>query len=244
MSKFSFNGILIDDLEIRRGFAIPTWSYHEIDSRVIPGRHGVMQTGRRMRSRPIPVPVQLEFKDETDLAIKKERIAFQLISKTAKELKFDIEPERKFFGIVEGPLNLNERDLNVAFGVINFICHNPFKYALDERVVNLTQVTNNVHYGGTQSTPNWRIEATVGTATNHITIGHENSESQVVVNWNFQPGDFVIIDGATEMIIINNNSQMTSLNWENTQWFELEPGNNVITRNILLTTLIFTERWI
>ncbi|MDQ0201671.1 distal tail protein Dit [Neobacillus ginsengisoli] len=67
-----------------------------------------------------------------DLQKIKEDLAKWLITDQPKELIFDDEPDRVYYAVVDGSLDLDEI-VNKGRGVFNFICPDSYKYSVEKR---------------------------------------------------------------------------------------------------------------
>src|SRR5690606_15095313 len=100
--------------------------------------------------REITVPVFIKADDISDLQKIKEDLADWLIHDEPKELIFKDEPDRTYFAVVDGSLDLDEL-VRWGEGVITFICPDPYKYG-PEKVYQTDQDTFIIENEGTAPT--------------------------------------------------------------------------------------------
>src|SRR5690606_13297027 len=100
--------------------------------------------------REITVPVFIKANDISDLQKVKEDLAEWLIHDEPKELVFKDEPDRIYYAVVDGELDLDEL-VRWGQGIITFICPDPYKYG-PEKTVETTSDTFIVENEGTAET--------------------------------------------------------------------------------------------
>lgn len=122
-----FNGIEKEYLTVVRGRKRPAWApvnRHLISVTGMTGAH-LSQTDTQVRV--ISVPVFLMAENIGDLQKVKEDLAEWLIHDEPKELVFKDEPDRIYYAVVDGELDLDEL-VRWGQGIITFICPDPYKY--------------------------------------------------------------------------------------------------------------------
>ncbi|MCL1949761.1 MAG: phage tail family protein [Turicibacter sp.] len=235
MATFTYNGRRFDELMILKGFSIPAWATVRLEHNIIPNRNGALVSSRRHMSRMISVPVAFKFRDRKDFNEIMERISSHLLALTAKPLIFDLEPERQFFAKVDERFTVAPGN-GVAEGSISFICHDPYKYAVDPVVTNATAIQNR---GSAPCHPNFLVQFTA--SRNEFVITNATTGRTQRVLWNFAAGDVLEIDSAKRRISINGRAQMHAFDFMS-QWIELAPGINNLQANHGFMTDFF-ERW-
>lgn len=123
----TFNGITKDYVKVLRGRERPSWAPVERNLIDVPGHPGGYLSNTKVKPRIITVPILIQANDFADLQKLKEDIADWLITNEPEELIFDDEPDRTYYALVDGELNLNEI-VRVGYGVIRFVCPDPYKY--------------------------------------------------------------------------------------------------------------------
>lgn len=233
-----FNGIDIDYISIKYNISLPAWTSTFHQNVQLAGRAGAYHLGQNHDVRSISVPIIINYNTERDLQLTKERLANDLITSEAKSLVFPtIEPDRQYYAIVSGGLELDEQP-RVAQGVIQFICFDPFKYALNPRtVVGLTLVNN-----GTATT-NCTIEVNFTSNQSNYSIRHVQSERETRIIWQFRAGDKLLIDMDRRIVTINGLNRLAAFDWRS-QMFDLQPGTNTFVSDIENISVVFRERWL
>ncbi len=129
-----FNGISKEYLTVTRGRKRPAWAPVERDFVTASGMPGAHLFGTSTQVRIITVPVFILAENFSDLQKLKEDMAEWLIHADAKELIFKDEPDRVYFAVVDGDLDLDEL-IRWGEGEITFVCPDPFKYSSEEKTI-------------------------------------------------------------------------------------------------------------
>ena len=127
----TFNGVRKCYVKVLRGRERPPWAPVERELTEVLGHPGAYLSNTKVKPRIITVPILIQGNDFSDLQKLKEDIADWLVTVKPQELIFDDEPDRIYYAVVEGSLNLNEI-VRVGYGAITFICPNPYKYGLEK----------------------------------------------------------------------------------------------------------------
>lgn len=122
-----FNGIEKDYLIPSTGRRRPAWAPVTRQFVSAPGMTGAHLSYTETQIREITVPITIEAKNIKDLQKVKEDLAEWLIHDEPKELVFKDEPDRIYYAIVDGSLDLDEI-VRYGRGEITFICPDPYKY--------------------------------------------------------------------------------------------------------------------
>lgn len=126
-----FNGIEKEYLAVLRGLNRPAWAPVERGLITVPGMPGAHLSHSKRQVRTITVPVFLLAENISDLQKLKEDLAEWLIHDEAKKLKFKDEPDRIYYALVDGALDLDEL-VKWGKGIITFICPDPYKYGPEQ----------------------------------------------------------------------------------------------------------------
>src|SRR5690606_26197193 len=110
----------------------------------MPGAH---LSHTDLQARVITVPVLVKAENISDLQKTKEDMAEWLVHDEPKELIFKDEPDRVYYAVVDGELELDEI-FSTGRGEITFICPDPYKYG-PEKTVETTSDTFIVENSGT-----------------------------------------------------------------------------------------------
>jgi predicted phage tail component-like protein len=127
VSGMTYRGIRKDYITVLRDRKRPPWAPIQRNILTIPGMAGGYLSNTETGPRPLEVPVLIQADSFSDLQKLKEDLAAWLITDTPQELVFDDEPDRTYYAVVDGSLDLDEL-VRWGQGVIKFICPDPFKY--------------------------------------------------------------------------------------------------------------------
>ncbi len=122
-----FNGIEKDYLTVTRGRNRPAWAPVERDFITVQGMSGAHLSYSKRQIRTITVPVFILADSFSDLQKVKEDMAEWLIHEEPKKLVFKDEPDRTYYALVDGNLDLDEL-VRWGAGEITFVCPDPYKY--------------------------------------------------------------------------------------------------------------------
>ncbi|MCJ7983751.1 phage tail family protein, partial [Priestia sp. OVL9] len=156
-SNFTFRNQRRSYLTVLRGRKRPAWAPVKRNLLAVPNRPGAYHKSTDIDVRPLEVPVRIKAESIADLQKIKEDLADWLITESVEELIFDDEPDRSYFAMIDGELDLDEL-VNRGKGTINFICPDPYKYGLTkiQRSNNGTLTARNE--GSVEALPTFEIE--------------------------------------------------------------------------------------
>jgi len=127
LKTFSFRGQKRDYIIINQQRKRPAWAPIKRNILTVPNRPGGYHKSTDVDIRTLEVPI-LFFKSEMmDIQKTKEDLAEWLITESVEELIFDDEPDRSYFAMIDGSLDLDELIFK-GEGVLTFICPDPYKY--------------------------------------------------------------------------------------------------------------------
>lgn len=150
LSSFSFNGIRKSFVGVERGGVKSAWAPISRGLIRIPGKAGAYLDSTETDVRIRDVPIFIKATSKSNLRKLEEEITAWLITDEPEELIFDDEPDRIYYAVVEGSLDIEEV-IRFGRGVITFVCLDPFKHATEEDFVQFSSgATFNV--GGTVKT--------------------------------------------------------------------------------------------
>lgn len=158
MHSFSFNGI-------RKSFVYCEDDGHQHSAfapiarklLTVPGMDGSYLQGKDTQVRVIKQKIFFEDNSIFDLRKIEEEIADWLITNEPKELIFDYEPDRVYFAVVDGSLDIEEF-MNVGEGVITFICPNTYKYGQENPFVASSDNFKITNLGTAEAEPIFEFE--------------------------------------------------------------------------------------
>lgn len=128
-----FNGIEKDYLKVVRGRKRPAWAPVQRNLITVTGMTGAHLSQTDTQVRVISVPILIMAESFSDLQKIKEDLAEWLIHDEPKELVFRDEPDRIYYAVVDGELDLDEL-VRWGDGVITFVCPDPNKYGPEKTV--------------------------------------------------------------------------------------------------------------
>ena len=157
MTGMTFNGVEKDYVKVLRGRERPPWAPVERELIEVTGHPGGYLSNTKVKPRIITVPILIQANDFADLQKLKEDVADWLITEAPEELIFDDEPDRIYYAVVEGELNLNEI-VRVGYGVIRFICPDPYKYSPEQTKLFPSDAVNLTNDGTADAKPIFELE--------------------------------------------------------------------------------------
>lgn len=166
-----FNGIEKEYLTILRGRNRPAWAPVERELISVVGQSGAHLSHNKRQVRTLEVPIFLMADSFSDLQKLKEDLAEWLIHDEPKKLIFKDEPDRVYYALVSGDLNLEEL-IRWGSGTITFICPDPFKYSSEETITGTDNLA--IHNDGTaDAEPIFELTATKKTTFAMVSDGTE-----------------------------------------------------------------------
>ncbi|NEX77371.1 phage tail family protein [Bacillus thermocopriae] len=97
----------------------------------IPGKVGAFLTSTNTDIKIIEQPVFIKASNKEELQKLKDDLATWLITAKPEELIFDDEPDRIYYAVVDGQLEIEDFD-GGGEGLITFICPDPYKYGPEQ----------------------------------------------------------------------------------------------------------------
>ena len=207
----------------------------------IPGRHGSFHFPGELQDRIIELECTFIGTSRQDLREKARQIAAWLYTVERAVLSFDDEPDKYYLAKVDNAIDLSQMFVLATFN-LNFRCE-PFAYGEEVKesfVGDAVTVTNS----GTAETPPI-FTATFTAAANEwkVTLGSK----YVRVVRDFQVGDILEVNCATGAVLVNGMRSMFFLDWQNSEFFTLAPGNNdltVLPAGVCATEIKWSPRWL
>ena len=142
-----FNGIEKDYLVPLTGRRRSAWAPISRNLITVTGMPGAHLSHTDVQVRVITVPVLVKAENISDLQKTKEDMAEWLVHDEPKELILKDEPDRVYYAVVDGELELDEI-FSTGRGEITFVCPDPYKYG-PEKTVETTSDTFIVENSGT-----------------------------------------------------------------------------------------------
>jgi predicted phage tail component-like protein len=175
MYGMTFNGVKKDYVVTLRGKRRPPWAPLKRNLLEVPGKVGAYLESTNVESRPLDVPILIETNSLSELQNVKEDLAEWLVTDEPKELIFDDEPDRTYYAMVDGTLDIDEL-IRVGLGIVKFICPDPYKYGPEEKLtpnaIDLTQPLI-LDVSGTEETPPI-FDITLKELTTYLDIVNDN----------------------------------------------------------------------
>lgn len=193
---FTFNKQRREYIKFPIGLSRPAWAPISREFVKVPGRIGAHLISTETDIRAINIPVKVESKGGENLQKLKEDLAEWLVHDDVKELVFDDEPDRTYYAVVDGTLDLDEI-VYYGKGVITFICPEGVKYG-PLREIKLDAQTNKIYYAGTAPVIP-EIEIIPSEKTTYA--GYTDGEKSVLVGY---PMDVETMPYDKEPIFFNN----------------------------------------
>lgn len=238
--SFTFDGVRKDYIycDDEKGKRRSTFAPITRNFVTTPGRPGAMLRSTDTQIRVIQQPIFFKGNTEEELPKLEEEIAGWLLTKEVAPLIFDGEPDRTYYAVIDGSLDIDEL-MAVGEGTINFICPDPYKYGTEVTVPANLPIINE----GTAET--WPIIMVTFTGVaSDFTISHQNGKFVRAI-YNFSTGDVLEIDLAKRKALINGIVNMPAYYFRN-QPFMLIPGENTLTvepAGVANVEVTYRPRW-
>lgn len=158
MFNVTFNGRKKEYITVLRKFR-PPWAPIRRRLLTLGGMPGALLESTETEPRPISAEVLIESDLFSSLEKAKEDLTEWLFTKEAAELVFDDEPDRIYYAVIDGTLNLEEI-VKVGKGIITFICPDPYKYGPERTAEFVEGVATFENVGSAPSYPVITAEVT------------------------------------------------------------------------------------
>lgn len=158
----------------------------------------------------------------------------------SQELIFDDDPSVLYYARISETFNPKRMALISEEFTLTFICYDPFTYATTEKTVNLTgsSVVIN-HLGAHVSRPTLTINKTAGVGT--VKIVYSDSSTETISFNSSSPAGTYIINGKEKTSLLSNGSGAYKY-IDNEIYFEMQPGNNTISKTGSITDVAIKYR--
>jgi predicted phage tail component-like protein len=157
--SLSFNGIKKDYLICERGKRRSAFAPIKRNLLPVPGVPGAYLDGIETEVRVIEQPIIINGKDRFDVRKLEEDLSDWLITDQPAELIFEEEPDRVYYAVVDGAVNI-EDIARFGRGSVTFICPDPYKYGALEDIGQVTDLSTPVvinNTGKASTSPNFKI---------------------------------------------------------------------------------------
>ncbi|MDA1477263.1 phage tail family protein [Bacillus sp. CLL-7-23] len=242
--SFTFNGISKDFVHVTIETERPIWAPVEREIVEIPGRQGAYL--RRTKTKPRILAVNIVIKGVSDLQKAKEEIADWLITDEPEALIFPDEPDRTYYGMIDGEGQLAEL-FKFGKATVNFICPDPYKYGLEHsfEIGNPPDPIGHVQSAG--SAPTYPIvECTFAEPADQYEIqllnDDESVKAFVLLNFDFIAGDQLILDFANRSATLNGEDKKTAYH-HTSDFFKIPPKRDTLIRVTQPSTIRFTDKY-
>lgn len=207
----------------------------------VPGRQGSILFPGGLADRRIEIDCAFRGNKLPDLRIRAREIAAWLYTENREILSFDDESEKYYRGKLAQAIDFEHLAVMGQFSLI-FVCE-PLAYGAEvlASFINDTATVNN--QGTFESYPVFTVTFTAAAAEWKVILGAK----YVRVVHDFQIGDTLEVNCATGAVLINGARAMDKLDWQNSEFFTLPPGENTLTitpTSVCTATVKFNPRWL
>lgn len=201
MPSFSFNGI--KKPYVSSAFGGRKRQIYNLKRNLIytPGRPGAYLESTDEDVTVIEEQIIINAKSGEDLQKLKEDIAAWLVTDEPKPLIFDDEPDRTYFAMVEGILEI-EDFVNLGSGTITFICPDPYKYGPELEAVFPSDIVTLTNEGTADADPIFELE--VKQSVTFAMIQNQDDEYMMIG----KPADvnMTVVNPKTELLYENGET--------------------------------------
>lgn len=168
MFSFSFNGIKKPYLKIEKGRRRSIFAPIKRNLVYVPGMAGAYLSDTDTDVRVIEQPIYIKSKTKPELRKLEEDLASWLITEEPAPLIFEDEPDRTYYAVVDGSLDIEEVVRN-GKGIITFLCPDPYKYGAEKEVTFESSASFDVE-GTVETEP--IIEVTLNEDTEYVAVSN------------------------------------------------------------------------
>ena len=207
----------------------------------LPGRHGSYLFSGNLADRVIVIDCVLAQDTLENLRANIREIAAWLYTTEKKPLSFDDEPGKYYMAKIDDSIDV-EQTVTLGEFTLKFRCE-PLCYGIEQYVDFVNNTAMFTNQGTFEALPKFSVNFTAPAAEWKVTLGSK----YLRVIYGFQAGDILEIDCSTGAISINTVNALSSLDWQNSEFFALQPGDNTLTitpHGVSTAALSFTPRWL
>lgn len=208
----------------------------------IPGRHGTIRMPHDWQERTIRIECWLAASSMQELHDKLDTLRAWL-GQGQQRLTLGYMPDRYYIATFAGGALEAEIKAHQGLFSLEFVCADPFLYNSLESEFNFTNSTNVTNAGTHPCDPVFRFTFTAAAAELRITLAGR----QIRIVHNFQIGNVLDVNCVTGGVLIAGARAMDKLDWQNSEFFSLVPGSNLITLtpiNVCSANVRYRERWL
>lgn len=203
----------------------------------IPGRDGGILFASGLKNRTISLKCAIKGSNLEDLRKKARDVAAWLYTKDFTALSFDDETDLHYKAKVASPIDFDNLTKTLGIFDLNFECE-PFAYAAEDDQDFANDAAVVVNAGNVIAYPRFVVTFTDSAIEWKVMLG--GAKYIRVIN-NFVANDVLEVNCITGAILLNDTRSMSLLDWENSNLFGLETGENTmaITPTGKCTTKIY-----
>jgi len=239
---FSFNGRHCSEFGLavksKNRQLLPTSNDIYVD---IPGRHGSFHFPGELQDRVIELECAFVGTSRENLREKARQIAAWLYTKEKAVLSFDDEPGKYYYAKLDGAINLEQLFVLATF-TLTFRCE-PLAYGAEAQADFVSDQATITNPGTFEALPIFNATFTAIASEWKVTLGTK----YVRVVHSFQISDTLEVNCATGAVLINSGRSLDKLDWQNSEFFALAPGENTLTITppaVCTATVRFNPRWL
>jgi predicted phage tail component-like protein len=207
----------------------------------IPGCHGSYLLSGELTDRLIEVECVVSKTSLADLSDEIRNIAAWLYTTEREALSFDDEPTLNYDAKVEGQIDLEQIAFLGRF-TVTFRC-SPLAYGAEVEEAFVADAVTVTNEGTFEAPPLFNATFTATATEWKVTLDTD----YVRIVHAFQIGDTLEVNCATGAVLINGSRAMSDLDWQNSEFFALPPGENILTilpASKCTATITFSPRWL
>lgn len=240
--SFIFNGISSDSFGIKvKDTKRPMLPDQNDNYLQIPGRHGSYLFNRELSDRIIEIDCALTVDTIESLRGKLRQIAAWLYVDERKPLSFADEPDKYYLAKLDGVIDVDQI-ITIGQFTLQFRCE-PLAYSEEEEVFFEGDTVVITNPGTFDALPVFEATFTATASEWKASLGTK----YVRIVYDFQVGDKLTVNCDTGTVLINEGRALDKLDWQNSEFFALPPGQNTLTitpSGVCTASVTFIPRWL
>lgn len=181
-------------------------------------------------------PIGYVVKNDTDALAFRDELTSWLITNDWAPLKFDDEPGRTYWVVVQNDMSDFERFAKLRYGTVLFVAKSAEGKT---HTLNISTTFETFTITSQTATP-WSSRTVFAEPASGFSL-ETNKGGKIILNYDFIAGDVLEVNYETRDVWLNGEDLAVSIALE-TMWFELEPGAVQIKASYD-TELIYSERY-
>lgn len=211
----------------------------------IPGRHGAYDFGAELGPRLFELECVIVARNRDELQQRVRELVSHLMDPSGRPRVLQLrlsEPDKYYNVRYAGSLPV-ERIASLGRFTLPLVAHDPFAYGDEQQAAFVNDSITVTNAGTAETYPRFSVTFNASASEWKVTLGTK----YVRVVRSFSAGETLDVNCATGAIAVNGTTNISYLDWQNSEYFALLLGDNVLTvepTGVCNTTIFWNPRWL